>query len=270
MNTTSIEWANDSWNPIRARLLEDFKRPLAKGGFKIVPAGTWGYHCERKSPGCMPCYACGMNGRTLTAWGTGLDYNRQARDKVEIYLDEQTLTAPLLVRKPRLVFVCSMTDLFGEFVPDEFIGRILDVIGRSPRHTFLVLTKRAERMAEWLRARSPAPNIWLGVSVEDQQRAGERIPHLGSTPAAVRWVSYEPALEAVDWARASVESLDWIVVGGESGARARRFDIAWARETMQACRARGVPVFVKQLGDAAYDGPAPLKLKKRKGGDPAE
>ena len=250
----------------------------------------------------------------------------------KVRLVPEALTLPLRWKKPRRVFVNSMSDLFHETVPDEFLDQVFAVMARSdgtklpgrPRvhrllaaHTFQVLTKRPERMHRYLSdpetqyriastvakayvgfypARGgcdwkpwtpwPLPNVHPGVSVEDQPRADERIPWLLKTPAAVRWVSYEPALDAVDFTKwlpffwrlpgerrklgeeramqtnddgsvlvqlvgggiAVRPALDWIVVGGEAGPGARPFDLRWARAVIAQCRAAGVPVFVKQLG----------------------
>jgi protein gp37 len=310
---SKIEWTGSTWNPIRARLKEPRDKLTVKSGLvalKSLPIGTWGYHCERVSPGCgtpsvQPkgggCYACAMNGRTLPAWGTGLDYTRQSRDKVEIYLDETELLNPLHWQRGRFVFPCSMTDLFAEFVPDDFIDRMFAVMALCPQHTFQVLTKRAARLPEFFfdlnlrqemlginaelwsgldrfvdrggcpprdlehRWKLPLSNVWLGVSVEDQQRADERIPHLLATPAALRWVSYEPALAAVDFARwlgprsgVTGECLqpsrgdrwiDWVVCGGESGPGARPMHPAWVRAVCEQCVAACVPFFFKQWGE---------------------
>jgi protein gp37 len=205
------------------------------------------------------------------------------------------MDAPLRWRKPRRVFVNSMSDLFHEGVPDAVLDRIFAVMALCPQHTFQVLTKRAERMSLWacgnavervqlaLKALAysgklgergkrgplpqvpgwPLPNVWLGVSVEDQERADERIPHLLRVPAAVRFLSCEPLLEAVDLHAAryahpdgstigAVTSwdggVDWVIVGGESGPGARPFDLAWARSLVAQCKATRVACFVKQLG----------------------
>lgn len=282
MGKTSIEWTSFSWNPIR---------------------GTKGRHtCVRISPGCKNCYAAQMNRRGLGAepldYVAGADVPR---------LDVEALVLPLRWRKPRKVFVCSMTDLFWEAIPDAFIDRVLAVMMLSPRHTFQVLTKRAERMRDYFRApdlyrrilavadhelrplrrelgsipiSNPAdgawrPWIWLGVSVEDQQRADERIPLLLQTPAAVRWVSAEPLLGPVtlnpwllsEHGRRQIGAepgLSWVVVGGESGHGARRCNVAWIRSVIRQCRAAKVPVFCKQLGanvidrnDTGFDGQEP-------------
>jgi len=316
---TKIEWAEKTWNPIRARTKADNLIQLANGRGMLIKAGTWGYHCERVSPGCKNCYACTMNGRTLPAWGTGLDYTVPNREKVEIYLDEHELTAPLRWRKPATIFPCSMTDLFGEWVPDEMIDRMFAVMALCPQHQFLVLTKRAKRMREYFvsmgghfsfeyqqnPAKSvsrilPLENVRLGVSVEDQQRADERIPELLATPAASWWVSYEPALGPVDFTRylphghncncgcgydTRALGIDWVVIGGESGPGARPCDLAWARAVIAQCREARVPVFFKQAGARPYSPsdrityrgctlPMPQgfsrSLNDRKGGDPTE
>lgn len=514
---TAIEWTatvnadgsstqGASWNPIRARRKD---------------TGKQGWACVKVSPGCANCYAKTLNGRNLPECGTGLDYTVPALSLVDFFIDEKTLEQPLRWKRPRKIFVGSMTDLFGEFVPDAFIDRIFAVMALCPQHTFICLSKRSKRMKEYLNdprrnrlilseirrvgdrkrrehmaldeaprsrgkagrrildgidnqslrpseggiqnpprvpadkcfdqrnqndgigtpgsvdslqwansggvdnqphewgegrqsvrksgtgdyvgatqardlraEREPASakgvassenapyragciqdqgserkradddgnsgtvfdeseghfrdlhskdmeayqlawpllNLWLGVSVEDQQRADERIPDLLAIPAAVRWVSYEPALGPVDFTRIAVSdgtkrnaltgefydvefvsadrrqrgtmtvktepSLDWVIVGGESGPGARPFNIAWARNTIRQCRESGVAVFVKQMGAVPMldekewrhgvdttgrtpllsaknhtkvpAGYVPLALKNRKGGDMAE
>ena len=200
------------------------------------------------------------------------------------------LDEPLRWRKPRRVFVNSMSDLFHEALLKTEIEQVFDVMSNAPRHTFQVLTKRPERMQEFMewrveRRADLAPNVWLGVSVEDQATADERIPLLLQTPAAVRFVSLEPALGPVDFdgpspypdkgwlcgwhaepehasgcdgscsqgrcpeaVQVQNERLDWLIVGGESGPGARPFDVAWARPVVAQCKAAGVACFVKQLG----------------------
>lgn len=233
---------------------------------------------------------------------------------IEWNADSDRLTEPLHWRKPRRVFVNSMSDLFHEAVPFEFIDRVFAVMALCPQHEFQVLTKRPERMAEYLLhsggkvngktlereahigltamsivfetrhadrestigkdvilhrdgelVKWPLPNVWLGTSVEDHARADERIPWLLRCPAAVRFLSVEPLLEAVDlsfWldrARYNavyasgkrldrIGTVDWVIVGGESGAKARPCDIAWIRSVVTQCKGAGVPCFVKQLG----------------------
>ena len=208
------------------------------------------------------------------------------------------LDQPLRWRKPRRVFVNSMSELFYDDVPVEFIAQVFAVMALAPHHTFQILTKRPERMrgilfnlvfieafrvavaqmagdedASWRALREwPLPNVWIGVSVEDQATADERIPLLLETPAALRFLSYEPALEGIDFSK-HIHLIDWIIVGGESGPRARPFDVNWASDTIAQCRAVGVPVFVKQLGaqprrDTLAFGPnRPIRLTHRAGAD---
>jgi protein gp37 len=330
---SSIEWTDATWTPIRARVKQDAAQIARDKGYTSLAqiaermVGRVGPHCEHASPGCDFCYSETGNLRCLPHNGTGLPFDRRSRDLVEVFVDQDILLQPLHWRKPRMVFVCSQTDLFGEFVTDEMIDRVFAVMALCPQHTFQVLTKRAERMRayfcqmaaekdvqRWSNASVeiadspcasnvvedagyPLPNVWLGVSVEDQQRADERIiPHLLATPAAVRWVSYEPALGPVDFTRLrpkgcsgwidalnerehrgpsifdSLVGLDWVVVGGESGPGARPFDIAWARNTAAQCEAAKVPVFVKQLGANPREGSFGYYCENdpRKGGDPLD
>ena len=289
--------------------------------------------CSRVSAGCEHCYAERVAHRGMTEAHRGLTVlgKHGPRWTGEVRCLPERLDEPLRWRKPRRVFVNSMSDLFHEKVPFEYIAAVFGVMAAVRRHTFQVLTKRPARAAEffaWLRSEHsaqvwkearkypshngyppltwPLRNVWLGVSVEDQATADERIPVLLTLPAAVRWVSYEPALGPVNWRWVGaygleqdvlrfgalprdgwVRGLDWIVVGGESGPGARPFDLAWARSTIAQCRAAGVPVFVKQLGarpmgplrglggeplDTAGGMPARvgLRLRDRKGGDPSE
>lgn len=200
---SAIEWTDASWNPIRAR----------NTGTRKV-----GWHCEHATTGCVFCYAEGFNLRL----GTGLPFKPGHRENVELFLDEKMLTQPLRWKRPRKVFVCSMTDLFADFVPDEWIDRMFAVMALTPQHTYQVLTKRANRMRQWFTAdradtvglamltivdripyghrRVPwsLPNVWLGVSTERQKEADERIPELLATPAAVHFISAEPLLGPLD------------------------------------------------------------------------
>jgi protein gp37 len=245
----------------------------------------------------------------------------------------EKLDEPLRWRAPQRVFVNSMSDLFHEGLPRRDVAAVMGVMSFAWWHTFQVLTKRAARMAEMMTRLTlaecqaeavnrvgpdairrlvrragpstinvwPIPNLWMGVSVESQEYAGERIPRLLQTPAAVRFVSYEPALGPVDFGRwmggldvsrdgdgddlgsaSGGSDLDWVIVGGESGPLARPFDIQWARSTVEQCRSAGVACFVKQLGAVPYDSAARLSLDgpdshavaldlaDPKGGDPAE
>ncbi len=211
--STSIAWTDATWTPLRARRLDD---------------GKVGWHCEKVSAGCASCYAETFNGRRLPNGGTGLPYARDKRGLSEHYIDESILAQPLKWRKPRRVFVCSMTDLFGEWVTDDQIDQVFAVMALARQHTFQVLTKRAERMRAWAESRRrrtkhisdagirlieengwcveeqwegcfPTRNVWLGVSCEDQATADARIPILLDTPAAVRFVSAEPLLGPIEF-----------------------------------------------------------------------
>jgi protein gp37 len=255
---TKIEWTDASWTPIRARNLK---------------TGKIGWHCEHDTTGCINCYAESMN-RFV---GTGLPFKPGHRKDIEIFLDEKMLELPLHWRRKRMIFVCSMTDLFADFVSDEWIDRIFTVMAMAKNHTFQVLTKRADRMKAYctnlaLGKRNirfgdnhidwPLPNVWLGVSAERQVEADERIPLLLQTTAAVRFVSVEPMLGPIDLTRLGVRShhswpenvlikhldyLDWVIVGGESGPHARPMDPAWAASIRDQCKAAGVAFFMKQM-----------------------
>jgi len=260
---TGIAWTGATLNPIRAR-------------HRVT--GKVGWYCQRISEGCRHCYACTMNG-----WrGNGVDYTVPALADVELFFDERLLAAPLRWRTPRRIFVCSMTDLFGAWVPDEWIDRVFAVMALTPQHTFQVLTKRPERMLAYLsppdiirrvwmmtdldveahRDIWPLPHVHLGVSVEDQPTADARLPLLLQTPAAVRFLSMEPLLGPVDigeWLKGfqplnpdlsrRPSPIGWIIVGVESGPNRRNQDgyEACARSAIQQAQAAGVPVFHKQM-----------------------
>lgn len=280
---SGIEWTDATWTPIRA---------INKATGKV------GWHCEHASDGCRFCYSeVQINKR----FGTGLPFKPGHRKDVDIYLDEKMLTAPLKWRGSKMVFVCSMTDLFADFVKTEWIDRMFAVMRASPQHTYQVLTKRAKRMAEYASALpTPLPNVWMGVSVEHQDAANERIPHLLATPAAVRFVSAEPLLEAInftrikqgnDWvnalspviglrtdngkdhiqfARHPSACIGWAIVGGESGSGARPFPVSAGRDIIKQCKDAGVPVFMKQMGAKPVFGTIPAKFKSSKGGEMSE
>lgn len=292
---SKIEWTDASWNPIRAHRLSTEGDP-----------GGMGWHCEHVSEGCRNCYAQTMN----TRLGTGLEFKPGNRDQIELFLDQKMLLAPLSWRKPRMIFVCSMSDLFADFVPDEWIDRIFAVIAFCHRHTFQVLTKRPERMRGYLNDREgylhvldeltnlptplfsaedfvwPLPNVWLGASCEDQAAFDDRWRELREVSAAVTFLSMEPLLGEIFF---RPEKPDWIIIGGESGPHARSMDIAWARDILAQCRAADVPCFVKQLGARPFslvkddcfkhwvigeesfeNGRFYANLKSAKGGNPEE
>ena len=260
---TAIEWTDATWNPIRAR----HRKTRATG-----------WYCQRVSPGCKNCYAAAIN-----VWrGNSMDYAADRLADVELFLDEKTLMAPLKWREPRMVFVCSMTDLFAPFVPITWIGRIFGLMAEASRHTFQILTKRPENLSAWSsgvmhypggdRTQRPVmgwpPNVWLGVSVENEEMAKRRIPRLLQIRAAVRFVSYEPALGPGNFApylpdyhgSNRTRWIDWLICGGESGSGARPMHPDWARSARDQCTSAGVPFFFKQWGKWV---PEPAEYRER-------
>ena len=298
--TSTIEWTDATWTPIRARrFVGDTEPGWPERG---------GWHCEHASPGCVNCYAESINLRL----GTGVEFKPanlkhktplgDDRGDVEVFLDEGMLVRPLRWRRPRQIFVCSMTDLFAGFVRDEWIDAVFGVMALAQHHTFQVLTKRADRLHKYLTERAaggrfvwdaaqrlnehlprgqiarepdwPLPNVHIGVSVEDQRRSDERLDLLKATPAARRFVSFEPLLEHVT---ADLRGIDLAIIGGESGQRARWCSTAWVESLIGQARAGGCAPFVKQLGARVMVPPevpggaqTRLVLKSAKGGDMAE
>jgi protein gp37 len=200
------------------------------------------------------------------------------------------LEEPLRRRKPTMYFVNSMSDLFHEDVDFLFVGKVFAVMAKCPQHTFQILTKRPERMLDFFNRTTPnlmfvpdwpLPNVWLGVSVESQKYADQRIPLLLETPAAVRFLSVEPLLEEVDLQTnrnylrgvqdGYIPPIDWVIVGGESGPGARPFGLAWAEKLRLQCLATQVPFFFKQCGSnpRSFSG-VPFTPKDSKGGDLSE
>jgi len=303
---THIQWTDATWNPITG--------------------------CSIVSKGCANCYAMQLAGTRLRDHSSRQGLTHQVNGNHvwtgDVRFNEQWLTQPLTWSKPRRIFVCAHGDLFHENVPDEWIDRVFAVMALAPRHTFQVLTKRPERMRKYLapfdsrRADGlgtnvitlgfkgsletlpwPLPNVWLGVSVEDQTTANERVPLLVAAPAAVRFISAEPLLGPIDltdvdidgystmnalkgyswrevwesdWAPESTgvsldeakeayieeggvwpptdsraHMLGWVIVGGESGAKARPMHPDWARSLRDQCAKAGVPFFFKQWGEWA-------------------
>lgn len=270
---TKIEWTESTWNPVTG--------------------------CTKVSQGCKHCYA----ERDWARMQHVPSYS--GRKFTDVACHPERLDIPLRWKKPRLIFVNSMSDLFHESVPGDFIEQVFGVIALAKQHTFQILTKRPDRMRSWLSKATmavndkdpsaltsyfpklagyldnpvayhtfPLPNVWLGVSVEDQQAADERIPLLLQTPAAVRWISAEPLLGPVDltncgganaitgidgretyWADFPFDhvlpgtTLDWVVVGGESGPNARPMHPDWARSLRDQCAAAEVPFLFKQWGE---------------------
>lgn len=243
-DNTGIEWTDATWNPVTG--------------------------CEKVSPGCDHCYALTLAERFRGAPGHYFEHG------FDVQLRPDKLDLPLRWRRPRRIFVNSMSDLFHKDIPDEYIARVFAVMAFAPQHTFQLLTKRHARMRSLLsspgfemllwaamvdlpaaRAKPdvlcidfepvdwPLPNVWLGVSVENQQWADTRIPALLATPAAVRFISAEPLLGPVAF---PAESLDWVIVGGESGKGARPMHPGWARQIRYQCELVGTPFLFKQWG----------------------
>lgn len=288
---TKIEWTDATWNPIRG--------------------------CSVVSEGCRNCYAmrhaARFSGEGLPYEGLAYRNESGAHWTGKVRLIDEHLEDPLRWKRPRKIFVNSMSDLFHESIPDEWIDRIFAVMALAPQHTFQILTKRPERMRKYFIEHNrdwdcfrhalefshllygkdhqllpslkdagwffntyyddegfkdaeleyygllPLPNVWLGVSVEDQKTADQRIPILLNTPAAVRWISAEPLLGEIDLTnlkdanvQRSRRRLDWVVAGGETGPRPMHPD--WVRKLRDYCAAAGSAFFFKQWGDWRPEG----------------
>ena len=213
MASSSIEWTEATWNPVTG--------------------------CTKISAGCKNCYAETM-ARRLKAMG-----QPNYRNGFELTLHDHALELPLHWSRPRMIFVNSMSDLFHDNVPLDFIQRVFDVMRQASWHQFQVLTKRAKRLARISRELDWPANVWMGVSVEDQQNA-DRIAHLQRTGAAVKFLSLEPLLGPIECL--DLKGIDWVIVGGESGPRARPMNVDWAISIRDQCREMNVPFFFKQWG----------------------
>lgn len=221
MTTLSrIEWTEATWNP------------------------TVG--CTKISPGCKNCYAEEMAHR-LKAMGV-----RDYQNGFRLTLLEQRLAEPLKRKKPTVYFVNSMSDLFHQSVPDVYIERVLETMRTASWHTFQVLTKRAERLPRFFARRRLPDNVWLGVSVEDRKHGVPRIEHLRAVQAKVRFLSVEPLLE--DVGALDLRDIHWVIVGGESGRRARPMQERWVASVQAQCEAQNVQFFFKQWGGWGADG----------------
>ncbi|HHY21657.1 MAG TPA: phage Gp37/Gp68 family protein [Bacilli bacterium] len=213
VNTTKIEWTDTTWNPVTG--------------------------CTKVSPGCVNCYAERMAKR-LTAMK-----NPRYRNGFKVTMHEDLLDQPLKKKKPSMVFVCSMSDLFHEDVTDEFIKAVFETMNKADRHIFQVLTKRPERVSKLQNDLNFTENIWIGASVEND-RVAKRVDYVRNLPAAVKFLSCEPLLGSLR--DVSFEGIDWIVVGGESGPNARPMNIEWVREIRDACQKEEIKFFFKQWG----------------------
>lgn len=221
MTTTSrIEWTEQTWNP------------------------TVG--CTKISAGCKHCYAETMAKR-LKAMGTSGYENGFA-----LQLLPQRLQDPLKRKKPTTYFVNSMSDLFHERIPDTYIDEVLEVIRHTPHHTYQILTKRAARMARYFKGKTAPQNAWLGVSVENKKHGVPRIDHLRRVNAHIRFLSVEPLLE--DVGELDLTNIHWVIVGGESGPKARPMKEVWADAVRQQCNQQEVAFFFKQWGGWGADG----------------
>jgi protein gp37 len=269
MNKTSIAWTDFTANPLRARNRK---------------TGGIGHYCEKITSGCASCYASALQGRFgLPAFGAG-----QHLDEVELFLDEKCLESIVARRKPAKIFLCNMTDLFGQWVKDEWIDEIFAAMGACEDlgrgHVFQILTKRAERMHDYVSSRAhrawnsrrlgteafPCRNLHIGVSIENQPTADDRTRHLKNTPATVRFLSVEPLLSPIDLkphigphcacyscppqpcdtyletgrCPYTPSRIHWVIVGPESGPQRRQCDQDWIRSIVGQCRAAGVACFV--------------------------
>lgn len=200
--------------------------------------------CTKISQGCKHCYAERMAKR-LTAMGS-----ERYRNGFEITLHPDLLDIPRGWRQPRVVFVNSMSDLFHDDIPLAYIQRVFETMRDCPHHTFQILTKRAERLSELAPHLPWSENIWMGVSVEDA-RVMDRVAHLQSVPAKVRFLSLEPLIGPLD--DLPLLGIHWVIVGGESGPKARPMQREWVKSIFRQCRTRRVPFFFKQWGGVRKD-----------------
>lgn len=247
-SNSNIEWTDTTWNPL---------------------AG-----CTRASEGCDHCYAAVMSLRLEAMAQADIDVGKDPGRKAKyigiatknrlgipafngkINLDYEALKEPLRWKKPRLVFVNSMSDLFHRDVPFVFVAEVFATMELAPQHTYQVLTKRPERMLYFQRQHYPdglPANVWVGTSVEDQETADLRIPHLLKVKAAVRYLSMEPLLGRVLLDGECFHGIDWVIVGGESGHRARPMHPDWARSIRNQCVAAGVAFHFKQWGEHIHE-----------------
>lgn len=225
---TKIEWTDKTWNPITG--------------------------CTKKSAGCAHCYAEVMANRIKNM---GLD---KYRNGFGLTLHEDSLGEPLHWKKGHNIFVCSMSDIFHEDVPFEFVDRIFEIIRLTPQHRYQILTKRAERMAAYFSSRVVPKNVWLGVTVECVS-SKYRMEYLRHLDATVKFLSCEPLLENLG--PMNLEGIDWVIVGGESGPKARPMKLEWVTNIMHQVEEHGAAFFFKQWGTWGSDG---IKRNKHKNG----
>lgn len=249
---TEIQWTDLTRNPIKE----------ANGGNYCIPI----------SPGCKNCYASLLNSRGTRFGGNGRRFGVRLEGHPEMALNVDMLQSWGRMREPKKIFVGSMTDIFGDWVPDWMLFALFDTARDTPRQTFQLLTKRLERAVEvigsWLRhvglGQLPA-NIWLGTSAEDQATYDERIVWLLRALAKTKFLSLEPLLGPINLG--DIKEVDWVIIGGESGPNARPLDLAWIYDILVQCNQAKIPVFVKQLG---RDWAKRVGATHSKGGDPDE
>jgi protein gp37 len=217
-NGSHIEWTEATWNPVTG--------------------------CSKISQGCKNCYAERLANR-LQAMGVAR-YN----DGFKVKLHPDVLELPKTWKRPRLVFVNSMSDLFHKDIPKEYIARVFQTMQASPQHTFQVLTKRSSRLAAIAGDLPWPPNVWMGVSIEDE-KVISRIDHLRDVPAIIRFLSIEPLIGSVG--KLDLKGIHWVIVGGESGPRARKMEPAWVEAIFGQCKSASVPFFFKQWGGVRKD-----------------
>ena len=211
--SSSIEWTESTWNPLTG--------------------------CTKISPGCMNCYAERLSFR-LQAMG-----NPNYKNGFDLTIHDDAIELPLKWKKPQIIFVNSMSDLFHVNVPNDFILRIFDVMRHADWHCYQILTKRSERLKEMNHLLPWAPNIWMGVSVENDDYI-YRIDHLRDTDAYLKFISFEPLLGSIS--NLDLTSIGWTIVGGESGPKARKLDTSWVLTIRDYCKENAIPFFFKQWG----------------------
>ena len=229
MNKTKIEWTEETWNP------------------------TTG--CTKVSAGCKNCYAEAMANRLQAMGAPGYE------NGFGFSIMPERLTQPLKKRKPTKYFVNSMSDLFHEAMPEDFLDAIFEIIDRTPWHIYQILTKREDRMAEYFSHKKIPDNVWLGVTVENRKSGLPRIDKLRTQKAAIKFLSIEPLLE--DLGKINLKGIHWAIVGGESGPKARPMKPEWAINIKKQCEKQNVAFFFKQWGTWGADG---IKRNKKSNG----
>ena len=229
MNKTKIEWTEETWNP------------------------TTG--CTKVSAGCKNCYAEAMAKRLRAMGAPGYE------NGFEFSIMPERLEQPLKRKKPTKYFVNSMSDLFHEQMPEDFLDAIFEIIDRTPWHIYQILTKRENRMAEYFINKKIPANVWLGVTVEDKKSGLPRIEKLRVQKATIKFLSIEPLLE--DLGKLNLQGIHWVIVGGESGPKARPMKPEWAVNIKKQCEKQNVAFFFKQWGTWGADG---IKRNKKSNG----